>query len=122
MSTLAPCLAQPRDWEAKRAQLLATVTTLKGPAWMRKPSNARFVAFLRPDREALIREELGSRYAEQRGREARQRWLGIADDPRIVARNAELHRMYRAQHEALAATLARERLSLLPADSTARVR
>ena len=76
---------------------------------MRKPSNARFVAFLQPDREALIREELGSRYTEQAGREARQRWLGIADDPRIVARNAELRRMHRAQHEGLAAMLARER-------------
>ncbi len=123
LAPLAPCLAEPGDWNAQRAQLLATVTALKGPAWMRKPWNARYVAFLQPDNEALIREELGSRYTEQVGREARQRWLGIAGDPRIVARNAELHRMYRAQHAGLAATLARDHVSLLPAvDATVRGR
>ncbi|MUV15274.1 tetratricopeptide repeat protein [Noviluteimonas gilva] len=123
LSMLAPCLAEPQDWNARRAELLATVTALKGPAWMRKPSNARFVAFLQPDREALVREELGARYTEQVGREARQRWLGIADDPRIVARNAELRRMHRAQHAGLPAMLARDRLALMPAgDATARSR
>jgi TolB-like protein/Tfp pilus assembly protein PilF len=119
LAMLAPCLAEPRDWNAQRAQLLATVTELKGEAWVRKPWNARYVALLRPDRDALVREEVGARYTEQMGREARQRWLGIARDPRIVARNAELHRMYRAQHDGLAAMLAREHLSLLPmADAT----
>jgi hypothetical protein len=64
----------------------------------------------------VVRVELESRYTEQAGREARQRWLGIAGDPRIVARNAELHRLYREQHAGLAAMLAREKLSLLPAE------
>ncbi|UHQ19036.1 hypothetical protein LVB87_12715 [Lysobacter sp. KIS68-7] len=114
LSTLAPCLADPGDWNARRAELLATVTAFRGETWMRKPWNARYFAFLGSDREALVRAEIAAPYAEQVGREARQRWLGIADDPRIVARNAELHRMYRAQREGLAKTLAAERLSLMP--------
>jgi tetratricopeptide (TPR) repeat protein len=118
LQALAPCLAEPADWDKRRGELLAAVTALKGEAWMTEPWNAVYVAFLRPDRDALVREEISDNiFIGQARREARQRWLGIADDPRIKARNAALHRLYRAQDAALPGLLAQAGLSLMPVDA-----
>lgn len=116
------CLVDPgAAGNVQREHLLAVVTALEKPGWQQRPEREGLAAFLQNDKEKLIALSLPPKRRNIDNlvfREARARYVGIADDPRIQARIAEIRSQLKLQHAKLPQLLAAEGLTVLPANAT----
>ena len=108
--------ASDGDMSAVRAQLEATVRELDVKGWEQGAFREIIAALLHDDREKLIVAMLPPALGELAPAlyEARVRALGIADDPRIAARAAEIRAAIPAQKAKLTERLAAEKIPIMP--------